>query len=210
MTDLHLISSISPSYQHNTRTSFENNIPRSQDLTYTGIYLKEMYFQASFVTVNKQDHPHITFITKSGAEEFDKISSQKSVIGDRLANYKLLSEELEYGSGFRTVFSIYDFGKVKKYIFTDLLMLQIILNPARIEKVEEIINIFNHVLQKNNMAHTGIFFKVILENKIGYKSVIISRSRTILEIPILVSSSNSTKISSSRLSTGSFNHKSRA
>ena len=171
MTDLHLISSISPSYQHNTRTSFENNIPRSQDLTYTGIYLKEMYFQASFVTVNKQDHPHITFITKSGAEEFDKISSQKSDIGDRLANYKLLSEELEYGTGFRTVFSIYDFGKVKKYIFTDLLMLQIILNPARIEKVEEIINIFNHVLQKNNMAHTGIFFKVILENKIGYKSV---------------------------------------
>ena len=64
MTNIHLISSILPSYQNNTRTSFENVIPHCKDLKYVGLCLKELYFQASFVTINKQDHPHIVFIVK--------------------------------------------------------------------------------------------------------------------------------------------------
>ena len=62
MTNIHLISSILPSYQNNTRTSFENVIPHCKDLKYVGLCLKELYFHASFVTINKQHYPHIVFL----------------------------------------------------------------------------------------------------------------------------------------------------
>ena len=65
MSDLYLISSATNSHQNNTRTSFETIIPRWKELHYSGLCLKELYFQANFITIDKQESPHIVFLTKA-------------------------------------------------------------------------------------------------------------------------------------------------
>ena len=57
--DLHLVSSNSEKYFNNTRSHFENIIPDGRNLLFNTIALKEIFFTAEFVNIEKLDNtPH--------------------------------------------------------------------------------------------------------------------------------------------------------
>ena len=172
MTDIHLISSPSLSYENNTRTNFENDIPQYKDLSYIGICLKELYFQANFVTVNKQTNPHIVFIIKlhTGLSEVLTVAEGGEYSEDPIPTYIPHSEKQIFGEKQRTVIDKYDFGRTIKTIFTEALVLEVIFHPTRFEKVIDIINIFNYIFSRNRLEEFVYFYKILSQNKIGYKT----------------------------------------
>ena len=172
MTEIHLVSSSSLSYENNTRTTFENDIPHYKDLSYIGICLKDLYFQANFCTVNKQTHPHIIFIIKTRAEVLENLSVDDVEEFSEVdtPTYLLNSEQQTFGNKQRSVIDKYDFGKTIKTIFGEALILEVIFHPARFEKVSDIINILNHIFTRNHLKKFTHFYKISSENKIGYKT----------------------------------------
>ena len=170
MTNIHLISSILPSYQNNTRTSFENVIPHCKDLKYVGLCLKELYFQASFVTINKQDHPHIVFIVKLDSNVIEENVEDESEKRKLVSTYRILEESQEYKKESRSINTSFDFGIVKKIIFAHFCILEVVLHPARIEKSSELVSIFNHILTLHYLIDWVKFYEVKETNKLEYKT----------------------------------------
>ena len=173
MTEIHLVSSSSNTYENNTRSSFENDIPHYKDLSYIGICLKDLYFQANFCNVNKQDHPHIIFIVKNQpfSDNLSVDDDDEEFSENDSPNYLLQSDLQSFGNGQRSVIDKYDFGKtIKTTIGGNFEVLEVIFHPGRYEEASDIVNIFNHIFARNFLKKSIFFYEIQSENKIGYKT----------------------------------------
>ena len=170
MSDLYLISSATNSHQNNTRTSFETIIPRWKELHYSGLCLKELYFQANFITIDKQESPHIVFLTK--AESHLPMIQRRSTNqeSDLLLSHSVIKQDIQYNVGKKETKTVFEFGVCTKKKFPGVVLIEVVFNPVRIEKSVDIINLLNFILEFTHIDTDVKFYEGKIRNSVGYKS----------------------------------------
>ena len=126
--DLHLVSSNSEKYFNNTRSHFENIIPDGRNLLFNTIALKEIFFTAEFVNIEKLDNtPHFAFAVPRDKKEGS-------------------SDDLSF-EYFGQIINRESFGKII-YENSGVFVLELIyLIPQRIETLDDLIIFLNSVFK---------------------------------------------------------------
>lgn len=160
MSDIHLVSSPTETNQENTRAHFICDLPKETYSSCEGVCLKDLYFQSSFVSINKQKHAHIVFLVNTlDAVIFSSLSIPES--------FMKISEEKQNHNTFSSTETLFDFGTVIKTKYEEVAIIEVILKPQYIDTEKNCVDLLNFIL---NYTRVDVFVQFYLtSNKICYK-----------------------------------------
>ena len=172
MEDVILISTATTTKIDNTRTKFENIIPVSYEKHFSCVCLKELYFQAKFVSVARQTRPHITFLIDRNTPgfQFSTLINASNIFALPISNsaasldFEIVDRRTDSISPNRT-HTTFPFGVCVETKSTKYNVVETTFTSTRFESLQRMIEILNFILDYHGLD-VNISFSKSTDQKI--------------------------------------------
>ena len=177
MEDLVLISTATSTETENTRSQFENILPSTINKKFSCICLKELYFQAKFVSIARQTRPHITFCVDhtvngfhfSEIENISDLFQLNPTSPSKNDTYEIVSKHIEPGPFLKTT-TVFTFGTCIETKMANNTIVEVTFVSSRIESVNRMIGILNFIL-KFHKFEFNLEFSITATQNIFYSCI---------------------------------------